>query len=122
MDMTLALLIFLGPALYAWARARDAAELARQHGLEACARAGVQLLDHSVALVKLGLKRDEDGRLRVLRQYRFEYSREGADRSAGALALLGLNLLWITAPEPLPAAADLRPPASLPGRSFGHWG
>ena len=26
MDMTLALLIFLGPALYAWARARDAAE------------------------------------------------------------------------------------------------
>lgn len=121
MDTTLILLVLLGLGLYSWARARDAAEVARRHGLEACERAGVQLLDHSVALVKLALKRSEDGRLGLVRHYRFDYSREGSDRASGALALHGLRLLWITAPEPLaPSPADIRP--TIAPRSFGHWG
>jgi hypothetical protein len=121
MDTTLILLVLLGVGVFAWARARDAAEVARRHGLEACERAGVQLLDHSVALVKLALKRSEDGRLGLVRQYRFDYSREGSDRASGALALHGLKLLWITAPEPLtPPAVDVQP--AIAPRSFGHWG
>lgn len=121
MDTTLLLLVLFGLGLYAWMRARDAAEVARRLGFEACERAGVQLLDHTVALVKLGLKRNASGRLGIVRQYRFDYSREGSDRSSGGLALLGLNLLWITAPEPLTETADAKPQA-LPLRSFGNWG
>ncbi|MFY8135823.1 MAG: hypothetical protein ACOVKS_12550 [Aquimonas sp.] len=56
-----------------------------------------------------------------MRQYRFDYSREGSDRASGALALHGLKLLWITAPEPLtPPAVDVQP--AIAPRSFGHWG
>ncbi len=87
MDTTLILLILLGLGLYTWARARDAAELARRHGLEACERAGVQLLDHSVALVKLALKRSDDGRLGIVRQYRFDY-RQRRTRPARSEAAL----------------------------------
>lgn len=121
METSLILLVLFGLGLYAWMRARDAAEEARRLGAEACERAGVQLLDHSVALVKLGLKRTDSGRLGVVRQYRFDYSREGSDRASGGLALLGMKLLWITAPEPL---SDSRPPTvqALPGRSYGNWG
>lgn len=122
MDTTLLVLVVLGPVLYFWARARDASEVARRHGLEACERAGVQLLDHSVALVKLGMKRGEDGRLGLVRQYRFDYSREGSDRSSGALALHGLKLLWITAPEPLPPPSVPDPIPRLGTRGFGNWG
>ncbi len=120
--MTLIILVALGLALYFWSRARDASEVARRHGLDACERAGVQLLDHSVALTKLGIKRGDDGRLGMVRQYRFDYSREGSDRSSGALALHGLKLLWITAPEPLqpPSAPDAVP--RLGSRGFGNWG
>ncbi|MCG6117697.1 MAG: DUF3301 domain-containing protein [Aquimonas sp.] len=117
------LLVCFGLGLYAWMRARDAAELARQHGARACEQAGVQLLDHTVALVKMGVRRDESGRLRVLRQYRFDYSRDGSDRMSGGLALLGLKLQWITAPDPpAPVAVEPVSPAQLPLRSFGSWG
>jgi hypothetical protein len=119
MDIALLLLIAFAVGLYAWTRARDAAEEARRLGAEACERAGVQLLDHTVALVRLGLRRNESGRLSVMRQYRFDYSRDGSDRESGGLALLGTRLLWITAPEPLQAAPTA---PVLPYRGYGNWG
>ena len=122
MDTTLLILILLGAGLYAWSRARDAAEVARRYGIEACQRAGVQLLDHSVALTRLSLRRGETGRLGIVRQFRFDYSREGSDRSSGALALHGLNLLWITAPEPLPITVAVPSPPPPSPRQIGHWG
>lgn len=123
MDIALLLLLGFGIGLYAWMRARDAAEVARQHGARACEQAGVQLLDQTVALVKLGLRRDDSGRVRMLRQYRFDYSRDGSDRMSGGLALLGLKLQWITAPEPpAPAATQAPPTAPMQIRSFGNWG
>ena len=95
----LIVLVVLGTVALAWSSARAAADLASHHGREACARAGVQWLDHSVMLVKLALRRAPDGRLRVQRTYRFEYSTRGDDRHAGSLALLGNELQWISEPE-----------------------
>ena len=95
----LIVLIVLGTVALAWSEARAAAELASHYGREACARAGVQWLDQSVMLVKLALRRAPDGRLRVQRTYRFEYSLQGDDRRAGNLALLGRELQWISEPE-----------------------
>jgi hypothetical protein len=94
----LIVLTVLGSLALAWSSARAAAELAAAYGREACARAGVQWLDHSVMLVKFGWKRASDGRLRVQRTYRFEYSVQGDDRHAGSLALLGRELQWISEP------------------------
>jgi hypothetical protein len=53
-----------------------------------------------VMLTRLGLRRDGDGRLRVLRHYRFDYSLQGDDRQHGSLAMLGRELQWISTPPP----------------------
>ena len=95
----LIVLIVLGSLALLWSGARGAAELASAYGREACARAGVQWLDQSVHLSKLALKRAPDGRLRVQRTYRFEYSSRGDDRHVGSLALLGRELQWISEPD-----------------------
>ena len=83
-----------------WSEARAASELATHYGRQACASAGVQWLDQSVAMTKIALRRAPDGRLRVFRQYRFEYSWQGEDRQHGSLALLGRELQWISSPQP----------------------
>lgn len=106
----LALIVFGSLALL-WAESRAASELAQRLGRDACAAAGVQWLDHSVMLTRLGLRRDDEGRLRVLRQYRFDYSWRGDDRQQGSLALLGRRLQWISAPQPpaRPQVIDVDP-------------
>lgn len=97
----LALIAFGLIALF-WSEARAAAELARGYGREACISAGVQWLDQSVMLTRMALRRAADGRLRVWRQYRFDYSWHGDDRQHGSLALLGRELQWISAPQAEP--------------------
>jgi hypothetical protein len=102
MLMPLLALIAFGLLALLWSEARAAAELARRHGREACAAAGVQWLDQNVMLTRIALKRASDGRLRVLRHYRFDYSWHGDDRQHGSLALLGRELQWISAPQAEP--------------------
>lgn len=96
---TLLLLILFGAIAVAWSESRAAAEIAVRHGRDACSAAGVQWLDQSVVLVRMRLRRSDDGRMRVLRHYRFEYSINGSDRHPGSLALLGNDLQWISTPQ-----------------------
>jgi hypothetical protein len=100
MTTTLILLLLIGGFVLFWSAARDAAELARLHARQACQRQQVQLLDQSVALKRVRLRRGEDGRVRFQRQYQFAYSVRGHDRQLGELALLGRELIWISEPEP----------------------
>jgi hypothetical protein len=102
LDTTLLLLVAFGFGAFFWSQARRAAEQARALGSDACRRAGVQLLDQSVSLHRVALRRGESGWLQLLREYRFDYSRDGVDRLRGSLALQGGRLLWITSPEPKP--------------------
>ena len=96
----LLVLITFGLLALAWSESCAAAEIAQRLGREACTAAGVQWLDHSVMLTRLALRRSRDGRLRVFRQYRFDYSLQGDDRQHGSLALLGRELQWISTPPP----------------------
>lgn len=96
----LIIILAFGAGSVLWSDARRAAELARQLGLQACNRSGVQLLDQSVSLHRVGLRRAESGWVQLLREYRFEYSRDGTDRHRGGLALQGARLLWVSVPEP----------------------
>jgi hypothetical protein len=98
MTSTLVALLAIGAFSLFWSASRLAAETARRAGRLACERAGVQLLDQTVMLSGVSLRRDRRGRLRVLRRYSFDYSREGSDRERGALALLGNELQWISEP------------------------
>lgn len=83
-----------------WFAGRAAAETATWLGRQACERAGVQWLDHSVHLVGMRLARGPDGWLGLERQYRFEYSSGGEDRRAGRIVLHGRRLLALAGPMP----------------------
>ena len=67
-------------------RAREAALVA---GREACKRYGLLLLDDTVAVTRMRLARNEEGRLRLARTYGFEFSDTGDNRRHGAISLIG---------------------------------
>jgi len=88
-----------------WSGARAAAERAGQLGRDACERAGVQWLDQAVHAHSMRLRRGDDGRLRVERSFRFEYSEDGVQRHIGHLVLRGEQLVAFsgpTRPQPVP--------------------
>lgn len=66
-----------------------AKEKARDACLRACRRYGVQLLDDTVALDKLWLRRHPNGRLALERRYTFEFTDTGMTRTAGVVVLFG---------------------------------
>ena len=55
---------------------------------EMCRRKGLQFLDGTVALARMGLRRTPGG-LRIRRLYRFEYSEEGMGRHTGHVLMVG---------------------------------
>jgi hypothetical protein len=82
-------LLSLGAAWYANLRAR---ELANRIALDTCQRAGVQLLDGTVAILRVALARGADGTMALRRTYVFDYSEDGASRRRGFVVLTGLEL------------------------------
>jgi hypothetical protein len=84
------LLILAG--LYFWIDSLRARERALAAGRSACERYGLQLLDETVQFARLRLARDGEGRLRLRRTYRFEFSDTGDNRRHGAIVMLGGDL------------------------------
>jgi hypothetical protein len=68
-------------------------ELAIRAARGVCQQAGVQFLDATVALKHLGLGRDENQRVRLRREFFFEYSDTGNNRLPGYVYLLGNRVL-----------------------------
>ncbi len=87
------LLAILGSLGWFWWDGLQKRELAVQAAHRACEQAGVQFLDETVALKKLSIRRDENQRARVYREFGFEYSSVGDDRQVGRIYLLGDKLL-----------------------------
>ena len=67
-------------------KAREAANAELRAG---CRAQGLLFLDDTVALDRLRPVRDEDGRVRLRRTYRFEYSDTGHNRRRGHVTLVG---------------------------------
>lgn len=59
-----------------------------------------QLLDQSVHIHRLSLSRDNTGRWRIWRQYRFDYSFDGLQREQGFVIMLGKQLQAVVVSEP----------------------
>jgi len=53
------------------------------------------MLDQSVGLSRIRPRRGLDGRWVLEREFRFEFSRNGADRWAGTVRLMGLRLMGV---------------------------
>jgi hypothetical protein len=87
-----AALVFIGIALFLWIDSLRARERAVQAGRSACRRYDLQLLDDTVAFARLRLARDEEGQLRIVRTYTFEFSDTGNNRRHGAIVMLGAQV------------------------------
>lgn len=72
-----------------WLESLKCREIALAAGQRECAAQGLQFLDWTVAQAQLRPERDGEGRLRLRRVYRFEYSETGNDRLEGSILLLG---------------------------------
>ncbi|MGH8681287.1 MAG: DUF3301 domain-containing protein [Burkholderiales bacterium] len=75
-----------------WYDSMRARERAVALGRQACEREGLQFLDETVLCTRTRPARAADGRVRLRRVYRFEFSDDGASRRAGHLVLLGPHL------------------------------
>jgi hypothetical protein len=75
-------------------------ELAVKAVGEASRRDDFQLLDQSVHINRLSLSRDDTGRWRIWRQYRFDYTYDGVERRQGFVIMLGKRLQAVVVSEP----------------------
>jgi Protein of unknown function (DUF3301) len=82
----------LATAYRVWHSALDAREAANRIARDTCSRAVVQLLDGTVAFAGFRLRRDSGGRLRLLRTYTFDYTRDGFERAQGFIVMAGQDV------------------------------
>ena len=75
-----------------WVDSLRARERAVQAGRSACQRYDLQFLDDTVSFARIRLARNEDGELRIVRTYTFEFSDTGNNRRHGAIVMLGGEL------------------------------
>lgn len=108
MGPSVILLLLTAAIVLVWldgARAREfATTLARRY----CENRGLQFLDDTVSLVRIGIRWTNDG-LRIRRMFRFDFSLEGVGRRTGYVLMLGTRLETID--DGLPAARDDAPQA-----------
>lgn len=104
---SLLLLLFLGAIVLAWLRMSVARERAVFEAGRQCHRHGLQLLDETVGLRGLRLRR-VNGLRRIERCYSFEVSIDGADREPGRLWMLDNVMTSLTLPtmDLLPAGEN----------------
>lgn len=85
----LAVLMLAGTACAWFWHAHGVHEHALRLVRQACQREEVLLLDDNVAFRRLRLLRDRGGRLRLAREYAFEFTVTGEQRHPGRLVLVG---------------------------------
>lgn len=88
--MEIGLLAAVGGVVLFWVASMQARENALRVVHRACERDGLQLLDETVAVVRLRVGRDGRGQARWRRLYRFEFA-EGAQRRTGYAEFVGLH-------------------------------
>ena len=92
MTLTLADILFVavvGSVGFYWFNGIKVRELAIHAARRSTVTADLQLLDQTVSQAKVSLSKDRDGRWRIWRQFRFEYSRDGVTRETGQIIMLG---------------------------------
>ncbi len=72
-----------------WLKSRELKELALRSAANYCDKLSLTLLDQTVVLRALGLRRNTHGRLCIFRRYEFDFSSTGEDRYQGSVTLLG---------------------------------
>ena len=79
-----------------WWQSLKVKEIALKAASRHCQELDLQLLDQSVYLRGIWLKRDDNGKIRIWRSYLFEFTATGEDRARGRIVLLGIRVTGIT--------------------------
>lgn len=75
--------------IWFWHDTMQAREQAIAIGKRHCQSDGLQLLDETVSLSSMKLRRDGEGQVAFRRVYEFEFSDNGDNRRLGSITLLG---------------------------------
>lgn len=89
MNPELWLLLLIAALALLWLDNRRVQEIAVARCRQACQSAGVQFLDDTAPIWRLGLMRDTRGTLRLRRVYTFDYSTALGERHRGSITMLG---------------------------------
>jgi hypothetical protein len=90
----LLVLLLFAWIIWLWRNNLAARERAIEVAGRTCRQVGVQMLDQTVSITRLGVGRSAYG-LRLRRRYRFEFSTDGSDRYPGRVELLGLTVVSV---------------------------
>jgi hypothetical protein len=92
------LLIMLSIVAWFWLDTLQCREVAKNICKQTCGRLKLQLLDDTIALKKMRLKRNYRGQLNVQRTYQFEFSDGGNNRQHGVVIMCGTVLEIVEIP------------------------
>ena len=95
MSWEIIVLAVLGLVAWYWYAGLQVREQAIAVGRRTCQDAGLQFLDDSVALSRLGVTRNDAGQVVLRRDYRFEFSDTGNNRLPGVIRMRGLRVEWV---------------------------
>ena len=94
------LTILISLVAWFWANNMRARELALRLSAKACESVGVQFLDQTVSISRIGLGRDPSGTLNLQRVYSSEFTRDGVERWQGRVAMQGEHVKAIHLDHP----------------------
>ncbi len=86
-------LVVLAGGAWLWLDSLKARDIGIAAARTACLSEDLQLLDDTVAISRLRLARNDDGRLQLQRVYAFEYSDTGDNRRNGSVVMLGRRVV-----------------------------
>lgn len=89
---TLFIMLLLALLTWFWFENLGHREIAIRICKHACQQVHVQLLDDTVVLERIRLKRNQSGHIAIQRNYRFEFTDDGNIRQQGNLLLFGNRL------------------------------
>jgi hypothetical protein len=85
-------LALLGLSLWLWQNTLKIHELAVTAARQTCSLQNLQLLDGTVMLHRLSVKRNPAGHLTLRRTFLFAYSQDGIERHTGFIIMLGSHI------------------------------
>ncbi len=85
-------IFFIALLIWFWHDTMQAREQAIVVGKRHCQNDGLQLLDETVSLSSMKLRRNGEGQVTFRRVYEFEFSDNGDNRRLGSITLLGRHM------------------------------
>ncbi|MCK5877964.1 MAG: DUF3301 domain-containing protein [Candidatus Marithrix sp.] len=93
------LLILFGGIIWFWVSTLQCREITKVVAQKTCKQFQLQLLDDTITITKLRVKRNENGRLSWQRTYQFEFSDSGNNRQKGTIVMFGTKVEILEMPD-----------------------